>query len=203
MRALTFEERNKDNYLKQEDVSIAIINKYKNILPEELIHIWENMGFGIFEDSFLQLVNPNEYDFVFQYIDKLLEPSIVWAITALGDLLLWEGNENWTIAPDEGNRVKLVNVRNCSSMVLGKMDFVLNRVLGDEYGISDKSYFNAKPFLEIKNKMSKLQYSQCYGYTPALALGGSKSSKNLKIVDTKSYLNIIGMAVGKIIDLTD
>ncbi|WP_316771538.1 GAD-like domain-containing protein [Pedobacter frigiditerrae] len=203
MRALTFEERNKDNYLKQEDVSIAIINKYKNILPEELIHIWENMGFGIFEDGFLQLVNPNEYDFVFQYIDKLLEPSIVWAITALGDLLLWEGNENWTIAPDEGNRVKLVNVRNCSSMVLGKMDFVLNRVLGDEYGITDKSYFNAKPFLEIKNKMSKLQYSQCYGYVPALALGGSKSSKNLKIVDTKSYLNIIGMAVGKIIDLTD
>lgn len=35
------------------------------------------MGFGIFEDGFVQLVNPVEYEFAFDYIDKLLEPSII------------------------------------------------------------------------------------------------------------------------------
>lgn len=102
---LTFEERNSSNYTKYGDVSIETINKYKGILPDELLSIWQTMGYGVYEDGFLQLVNPDEYEFVFDYIDKLLEPSIVFGITALGDLLIWEGNNNKTIASDEGNRV--------------------------------------------------------------------------------------------------
>ncbi|WP_422723129.1 T6SS immunity protein Tdi1 domain-containing protein, partial [Gallibacterium anatis] len=43
-------------------------------------------------------------------------------------------------------------------------------------------------------------YGECYGYVPALALGGSKSIKNLKVVDAKAYIHLIGQAVGKIID---
>ena len=62
----------------------------QSYFPEELIWIWENMGFGVYEDGFLQIVNPDEYDFVFEYIDKLLEPTVVWGVTALGDLLVWE-----------------------------------------------------------------------------------------------------------------
>ena len=154
MARLTFDERNKNNYTKYSDVSIKTINKYKGLLPEELLNIWQNMGFGIFEDGFIQLVNPDEYEFVFDYIDKLLEPSIVFGITALGDLLIWEGNNNWTVAPDEGNRILL-------------------------------------------------QYGQCYGYVPALALGGRASNKNMQVVDAKTYINIIGQAVGKIIDLSE
>ena len=71
------------------------------------------MGFGIYEDGFLQLVNPDEYDFMFEYIDKLLERSIILATTALSDLVMWEGNKGWTISPEEGNRNVLINVRRC------------------------------------------------------------------------------------------
>lgn len=43
------------------------------------------MGFGIYDVGFLQLVNPDEYEFVFKYIDKRLQPTIVFGITALGE----------------------------------------------------------------------------------------------------------------------
>lgn len=118
MARLTFGERNQNNYVKYSDVSIETINKYKGKLPDELLNIWNIMGYGIYENGFIQLVNPDDYDFVFKYIDKLLEPSIVFAITAMGDLLIWEGNKNWTIAPNEGNRVKIINVRKCISRAL-------------------------------------------------------------------------------------
>jgi hypothetical protein len=36
-----------------------------------------------------------------------------------------------------------------------------------------------------------------------LVLGGSASIKNLKITDAKTYIDIIGQAAGKIIDLED
>ena len=38
---ITFEERNTNNYTKYGDVSIEAINKYKGILPDELLSIWQ------------------------------------------------------------------------------------------------------------------------------------------------------------------
>lgn len=203
MARLTFEERNQNNYVKYSDASIEAINKYKGKLPDELLNIWNIMGYGIYENGFIQLVNPDDYDFVFKYIDKLLEPSIVFAITAMGDLLIWEGNKNWTIAPNEGNRVKQIDVRKCKSRVIGEIDFVFDILLGDDYGISGKNFFDSKPYLDIKDKLPTLEYGQCYGYVPALALGGKVSNKNLQVVDAKTYIDIIGQAVGKIIDLEE
>ncbi|KGN81621.1 glutamyl-tRNA amidotransferase [Porphyromonadaceae bacterium COT-184 OH4590] len=199
-----FIERNQSTYIKVADVPKEIIVKYKNILPKELICIWETMGFGIYENGFLQLINPDEWSFVFEYIDKMLEPTIPWGITALGDILFWEGNDNWTIAPDEGDRCFRVDVRKCDSIVIDNMEGILNVFINtkDNYFIAHKDYFDAKPYLEIKDTLPKLEYGQCYGYVPALAMGGKKSNKNLKIVDAKTYVDMIGQAVGKIYDLS-
>ena len=70
MVRLTFEERNQNNYIKYSNVSIETINKYKGKLPDELLNIWNIMGYGIYENGFIQLVNPDDYDFVFKYIDN-------------------------------------------------------------------------------------------------------------------------------------
>lgn len=195
-----FIDRNK-NYIKVGDVPVELIEKYKGIAPKELIYIWENLGFGIFEQGFLQLINPDEYEFIFQYIDKLLEPTIPWGITALGDVLCWEGNDNWTIAPDEGNRCICIDVRKCNSNVITSFVGTLNNFIGEDFFLKKEDYFNAKPYLQIQNKLPKLEYGQCYGYVPALPLGGKKSINNLQIVEAKTYIEIIGQAVGKIVDL--
>lgn len=199
-----FIDRNKYNYKKQATVSEETINKYSNLFkgqfPEELIWIWKNMGFGLYEDGYLQIVNPQEYDFAFDYIDKLLEPTIIWGITALGDLLLWEGNDNWTIAPDEGNRAAFVDIRHLKKNIIGsKLRVYLNIKVNSEFDLLN--FYRGKPYLDIKDKLPALEYGQCYGYVPALALGGKASNKNLQVVDAKSYIDIIGQAVGKIIDL--
>ncbi|MFK8296145.1 T6SS immunity protein Tdi1 domain-containing protein [Capnocytophaga canimorsus] len=204
-----FIARNKDTYIKVADVSQSIIDKYSNMFqgnsyfPKEVIWLWENMGFGIYENGYLQLVNPEEWDFVFEYIDKILEPAVVIGITALGDILVWEGNDNWTIAPDEGNRMGFFNVRNLSkkikAQVWGYLEFDADIKKGTPRQIKE---FQTKPYLEMKDKLPKLEYGQCYGYVPALALGGSRSNKNLQVVDTKAYIHIIGQAVGKIYDLS-
>ena len=203
-----FIERNQHTYVKHSDVPKEIIDKYKNMyqgqsyFPEELIWIWENMGFGVYEDGFLQIVNPDEYEFVFEYIDKLLEPTVVWGVTALGNLLVWEGNDNWTIAPDEGNRYSFIDVNELKDSVdSSRVDVFLNILVNDEEDLTED--FAAKPYLQIKGKLPKLEYGQCYGYVPALVLGGTKSNKNLKVVDIKSYIDIIGQSVGKIISYDD
>ena len=195
-----FINRNQDNFEKASPVSAEIIAKYKDVLPDDLLYIWEKMGFGIYENGFLQLINPEEYEFVFQYVDKLLHPTIVIGVTALGDLLVWEGNEGRTIADNEGQRCKLINVRKCTDNVISGLLGTFNVFM--QHFLEEKDYFDAKPYLEMKDKLPKLEYGQCYGYVPALVLGGSKSNKNLQVVDAKSYIDTIGQAVGKIVDLS-
>ena len=56
-----FIERNKNTYTKVYDAPQEVISKYSGVLPYELINIWKIFGLGIFEDGFLQLVNPDEY----------------------------------------------------------------------------------------------------------------------------------------------
>jgi hypothetical protein len=197
-----FINRNRNTYQKVSDVPVELINKYKKLLPEELIYIWETMGFGIYEDGFLQLVNPDEYEFVFEYVDKMLTPSIIWGMTALGDLLMWEGNGGWTISPEEGNVNTLIHVRKCTTdNVIGDMECTLNLYMDnsceDDFFLRETDGLDAKPYLTIKGKLPALKYGECYGYFPALALGGSASVKNLKVTNAKAYIDVIGQAAGK------
>ena len=83
MARLTFEERNKYNYIKYSDVPIKTINKYKGVLSDVLLTIWQDMGYGIYEDGFIQFINPDEYEFVLDYIDKLLEPLLSYLVLRL------------------------------------------------------------------------------------------------------------------------
>ena len=64
MARLTFEERNKNNYTKYSDVPIKTINKYKGVLPDELLTIWQNMGYGIYEDGFIQFETSAKPSFI-------------------------------------------------------------------------------------------------------------------------------------------
>ncbi|MHC5363190.1 T6SS immunity protein Tdi1 domain-containing protein [Myroides sp. LJL110] len=99
----------------------------------------------------------------------------------------------------------------CTQPKIGRVFFILshNIVIDNiggllnifiEYGIEDKDYFNSKEYVKVKNKLPKLKYGECYGYVPALVLGGEKSIENIKIVDTKAYITIIGEARGKIFE---
>lgn len=194
-------------YIKHRDVPLELIQKYTGILPEPILEVWRRTGFGIYEHGFIQFVNPEEWDFVFEYIDLINSPVVVFAITALGDLLTWEGLG----LGGQGNHVNLVFVNDCDDEVKSSED--IGYFLGEELDTKqddplyeDFSYFleefRAKNYIKVKKILSPLKYGQCYGYVPLPALGGKKSYKNLQVVEAKTYVDMIGQAVGKIIDLS-
>ena len=112
-----FFERNKD-YIKHSDVSKELIEKYTGLLPEPILEVWRRTGFGIYEHGFVQFVNPEEYNFVFDYIDTINDPVIVIGITAIGDLITWEGEG----MGGQGNHVNVVFVNDCDDDVIGGTD---------------------------------------------------------------------------------
>ena len=192
-----FIERNR-NFEKHSSVRPDTINKFSGILPAEVLYIWENYGFGTFEDGFVRFVDPDEYYDVLEYCNTYLEPTIVIGVTALGDLLVWEGNNNPTVAVDEGNRYSLFIFRKERKEILGSTSDVINDEIGNKEFIEDEDYFDSSIFYQAKNQLGPLKYDECYGFEPLLVLGGKEDVADINIVKTKVYLSIIGQLVGSI-----
>lgn len=192
-----FIERNK-GYIKSQTANPALIEKYEKILPAEIVYIWKEFGFGTFENGFMRFVNPDEYAWVLQYCKVYLSPTTVIGVTALGDVLVWEGNDNWTVSADEGNRYSIYFFKKGGKEILGSRPFVIDRTIGDKEFIVKKKYYDSAIFYEAAEKLGELAYDECYGFEPILALGGTESVDTLKKVKTNEYLTIIGETMGTV-----
>ena len=201
-----FFDRNQD-YIKYSDVPQVLIDKYTGVLPEPILEVWRRTGFGIYEHGFVQFVNPDEWTFVFDYIDLINDPVIVIGITALGDLITWEGLG----MGGQGNHINVIFVNDCDDDVMSDFDTAFWLGMGLDINMKDETHkdfefyveeWRSKNYQKVKRVLPPLAYGQCYGYTPIPALGGKKSYKTLQIVDAKTYVDMIGQASGKIIDLS-
>lgn len=201
-----FFDRNQD-YIKYSDVPQVLIDKYTGVFPEPILEVWRRTGFGIYEHGFVQFVNPDEWTFVFDYIDLINDPVIVIGITALGDLITWEGMG----MGGQGNHINVIFVNDCDDDVMSDFDTAFWLGMGLDINMKDETHkdfefyveeWRSKNYQKVKRVLPPLAYGQCYGYTPIPALGGKKSYKTLQIVDAKTYVDMIGQASGKIIDLS-
>ena len=201
-----FFDRNQD-YIKYSDVPQVLIDKYTGVLPEPILEVWRRTGFGIYEHGFVQFVNPDEWTFVFDYIDLINDPVIVIGITALGALITWEGMG----MGGQGNHINVIFVNDCDDDVMSDFDTAFWLGMDLDINMKDETHkdfefyveeWRSKNYQKVKRVLPPLAYGQCYGYTPIPALGGKKSYKTLQIVDAKTYVDMIGQASGKIIDLS-
>ena len=74
-------------------VAPETIAEYRGRVPDELVEVWEQYGYGTFADGFLRIVDPAQYEReVGDCIGKTQGDGIAIPImvTGLGDLITWE-----------------------------------------------------------------------------------------------------------------
>ena len=179
----------------EERVSEEIINKYKNKVPEQVLDIWQNYGFGSFLNGYLKIVNPEEYEELLKetYIpveDEPIEFNTVLFATAMGDLIVWE------YVDEDISSVILVSYRRgYSSMILASFRNFF-RVLNEEEFMTEDLKWD--PYLEAREKYGEPAYDECFGYVPLLGLGGKDTVDNLKKVKLKEHIYMINDLVGPV-----
>ena len=172
----------------EKKVSEEIINKYKNKIPEQVLDIWQNYGFGSFLNGYLKIVNPEEYEDLLKetYIsvkDEPIESTTVLFATALGDLIICEKTES------KKDNIYLIEYRKGRyKMLLGGLEFFFEDLLDEDYLEDDLEW---KPYLEAVNKLGELSYDECFGYVPLLGLGGSEKIENMSKVKIKEHIYLI------------
>ncbi|EAC4136138.1 hypothetical protein D2130_06680, partial [Listeria monocytogenes] len=71
------------------EVPNEVIEKYKNLVPKEIITLWKDYGFGTFMQGYFKSVNPDEFNDILQECSQRYTNSIVLFATGMGDLVIW------------------------------------------------------------------------------------------------------------------
>lgn len=72
--------------------SQEIVEKYTGKVPEQIIDLWKQYGFGSMLNGYLRVINPEEYLDILKASYIRYEEAIPVFTTGMGDILVWENN---------------------------------------------------------------------------------------------------------------
>lgn len=174
------------DFVKFGDVDEKVIREYEGKLPSEVINLWCEFGFGTFYNGYLKVINPNDYKKLLEKSYFQGEVSIPIFATAFGDLITWEKNQF----------IGIVKYRYGENDVISDgFEFFFDDLIEGEL---DKEFFSISKYIEAMEKYGNLEYDECFGYVPLLAIGGKESVNNIKKVKIREHIALITELVGGI-----
>lgn len=178
------------SYTIIERPSAELISRYRDLVPAELVAVWEQYGFGSFCDGYLKIVNPDDYadllEDTYQHTSTSASSSTVPLVlftTAMGDLLVWE----------RGYLV-LIDYRHGNTKSVGKNFKVLFKNFADSSYLEHDLFW--EPYPAALEKLGEPAFDECFGYVPLLALGGAEKVEHLQKVKLCEHIALIGQMTG-------
>ena len=170
------------DFVKVADMPKEVIENYKGKVPVELIEIWENQGLGTFLNGYLKVINPDDYSELVRDSYFRGDIAIPIFVTAFGDMIVCE----------EGKYLRMVKYKDGVFItILENIPLFLQFVFADDY-------FELPLYTEAIEQYGLLDYDQCFGFVPLLALGGFKDVDHLDKVKMYEHILLITALVGKI-----
>lgn len=174
------------DFVKIGDVDERIIREYERKLPSEVINLWCKFGFGTFYNGYLKVINPNDYTNLLEKSYFQGEVSIPIFATAFGDLITWEKNQF----------LGIVKYRYGENDVISDgFEFFFDDLIEGEL---DEEFLSISKYNEAIEKYGNLEYNECFGYVPLLAIGGKESVNNIKKVKIREHIALITELAGGI-----
>ena len=160
------------DFVPHAPVPAEIIEEYRGRVPDELIEVWEQYGYGTFGEGFLRVIDPKLYEAeVGDCIGKTQGDGIAIPImvTGLGDLITWEPSHPGVV----GILFRLGDTVGLGSL---KTFLTLTRAAGGKH-LSRTLKWDLFP--EAVAAHGELPYDQSFVFVPLLSLGGAAKVENL------------------------
>jgi predicted DNA-binding WGR domain protein len=174
--------------VKYQDIPNEVIEKYSKMLPEFLIKIWQDEGLSSFNDGFVWFVNPDEYSGILSLFVPESENLHVIMRTAFGGLFFMKEHEN--------EHPELVRKYSYFCPIYRKgiemsdqLEDTLNGWLTTEELLAPYMFSNLYSW--ARKRLPIPAYDECYGFVPAIAMGGDMEPDNIQIVKQKEHLSFL------------
>ena len=181
------EEYKPDEKLKKPDEKILEFGK--KTLPKEVIKLWNDYGFGNYGNGMIKIVDPRDYmGSFYKWIGKEDFNKIPIVITAFGDIFFYD-RTNGTIS--------FLDIHYRQIDVCTKYQMFFDKFLVDEK--IRLSILRENLFDEALKKIGKLADNEIYMFVPALIIGGTETTENMKKGDASTHQHLLfDLGTGKI-----
>ena len=174
-----------NDFKKEKDMPKEVIEKYRNLVPKEMIEIWENYGLGSFLSGYLRVINPDDYKELVEETYFRGNVAIPIFITAFADVITWEEDEFIGMI-----EYKTLDV----NAIWEGMDNFFEL-------LSNKRFLEKNFELEMYNEALKLHgevgYEDCYCFVPIIPVGGKKI-ENLQKGRAFTHIEVIVYLMGRV-----
>ena len=160
-----------------------IIDKYKDIVGNDVVEIWEQYGFGSTFNGYLKVINPDEYQELLEETYVIPFDDIPIFITGMGDIITCDSQENISILDYRHQRTEIL----WTDKEI-EWDFFFDKFC--------EKYWQWNPYFEAVKKYGQPEYNECFGYEPLLSLGGKESVESLKKVNFQVHITIMSEIQG-------
>jgi len=105
-----------------------LFQKYKEVLPEELMEIWQEQGWASMLNGYLRVINPDDYKALLDDTYFRGNRSIPIMTTAFGDIITFE----------DGQYIGMVKYKNGNFAILAKSFKRFLKNLADDYFLGNR-----------------------------------------------------------------
>lgn len=160
-------------------VADEVVESYRGRLPDDLLTEWQDTGWCSYFDGFLWLVDPAQYEEVFELFLPESDSSLVFMRTAFGSPIYWDGAD-----------AALLDVVNLDTTpMFDEMDWVFDGMLTRAPFLDD--VLDRDYFLEALPRLGAPGVDECYGYFPPKAMGGDGTPDTLQKVKLREHLTLL------------
>ena len=151
-----------------------ILNFGRQMLPKEIVELWENHGFGEYGDGIIKVIDPREYmNSLYSWLGRKDLSRIPIIVTAFGDIFYYRNLGN------NENDISLLNIHYRRTEACGSsyQDF-FEQYLSNREVV--KKVLRADLYKQAVKKFGKLDCQDIFFFVPALVLGGGEDIKYIE-----------------------
>lgn len=162
---------------------LEIIDMYSSRVPSELIDLWKNYGLCSYINGLFIMLNPVDFEEEKRMWIGDNSDDIIFARDAFGDLIVYSNHGVELIFVQYGKRLR------ASESLL--MFFEFNLLYKDFI----ENSLDGKFYKKVVKKLGVPDIDECFGFFPALALGGTGTLDTVKKVKVKEHLSLLRQLV--------
>jgi hypothetical protein len=180
----------------KESVEKTYADSYRGRLPPSLIDFWVDHGWGNYAGGMLKICDPAEFFSVIQLIlkndkDFKSQECLVFAFTVFGRLFAWHPEHrefsidllDYTLSASSYIRPE---EKTNEDIEIASYLITFNQERNDLCDASDKPMY-----ARAVKELGYPTLDECFGFFPALILGGQKDVQHLKRVKAREHFAIL------------
>lgn len=162
-----------------------LLNFANQMLPPEIVYLWQEYGFGDYGGGLIKVVDPRDYmHSLYSWLGGQDFHKIPIMVSAFGDIFYYRKLD------DTENDVSLLNIhyRKIEVCTYSYEEFFESYILDPEIkeDVLRKSLFD-----QATEKLGALQHNEAFFFVPALVLGGGEDIKYINKGDASTHQHLL------------